>query len=58
MEQWTHKPLVLGSNPSLAIFYLKVSFLVDTLINGSMTSENILRKTLTFFAGVVIITHP
>ena len=22
MEQWTHKPLVLGSNPSLAIFNL------------------------------------
>ena len=22
VEQWTHKPLVLGSNPSLAIFYL------------------------------------
>jgi hypothetical protein len=22
VEQWTHKPLVLGSNPSLAIFVL------------------------------------
>ena len=25
MEQWTHKPLVLGSNPSLAIFYLSIN---------------------------------
>ncbi len=22
MEQWTHKPLVLGSNPSLAIVFI------------------------------------
>ena len=63
MEQWTHKPLVVGSNPTLAIYHLSggkkyTTFISKSWQNGNLELYSLPRieqplQTMTFFAKSV-----